>query len=147
MQKEIVQELLPIFFGNHPNSGVILHKVWNNHVSFDSCLPICTVIINEVAWVRTHPAIFLEQVFINEICFWMQQYVMEDWREVLMAAMKDWYMSENDQTRLSRILDIAQDLKALISLLNLQSFPFVIDLACLAYRREYLTNLSSFIDR
>ena len=67
---------------------------------------------------------------------------MEDWREVLMAAMKDWYMSENDQTRLSRILDIAQDLKALISLLNLQSFPFVIDLACLAYRREYLTNLS-----
>lgn len=55
-----------------------------------------------------------------------------------MHAMSEWYMMvENDQTRLSRILDVAQDLKALSLLLNAQSFPFVVDLACLAYRREY----------
>lgn len=55
-----------------------------------------------------------------------------------MHAMSEWYMmAENDQTRLSRILDVAQDLKALSLLLNAQSFPFVVDLACLAYRREY----------
>ena len=44
----------------------------------------------------------------------------------------------HDQTRLSRILDVAQDLKALSMLLNATPFAFVIDLACLASRREYL---------
>lgn len=58
-------------------------------------------------------------------------------RQIIMHAMAEWYMMvENDQTRLSRILDVAQDLKALSLLLNAQSFPFVVDLACLAYRRK-----------
>lgn len=53
--------------------------------------------------------------------------------------MADWYLrGDSDQSRLSRILDVAQDLKALSLLLNAQSFPFVIDLACLASRRGYL---------
>lgn len=60
-------------------------------------------------------------------------------RHIIMHSMSDWYMRvENDQTRLTRILDVAQDLKALSSLLNVRSFQFVIDLACLASRREYL---------
>lgn len=57
----------------------------------------------------------------------------------ILHAMSEWYIrGECDQSKLSRILDIAQDLKALSLLLNVQSFPFVIDLACLASRREYL---------
>jgi CCR4-NOT transcription complex subunit 1 len=54
--------------------------------------------------------------------------------------MAEWYMrgEPHDQTRLSRILDVAQDLKALSMLLNATPFAFVIDLACLASRREYL---------
>lgn len=53
--------------------------------------------------------------------------------------MAEWYLNaENDQTRLSRILDIAQDLKALLLLLSTQQYNFMIDLACLASRREYL---------
>lgn len=60
-------------------------------------------------------------------------------KPIIMHAMAEWYIrGEHDQTRLSRILDIAQDLKALSMLLNAQSFPFIIDLACLASRREYL---------
>ena len=57
-----------------------------------------------------------------------------------MNAMSEWYLrgSEFDQVKLSRILDLAQDLKALSSLLNARSFLFIIDLACLASRREYL---------
>ena len=56
-----------------------------------------------------------------------------------MHSMADWYMrGDGDQTRLSRILDVAQDLKALSTLLNATPFLFVIDLACLASRREYL---------
>lgn len=60
-------------------------------------------------------------------------------KPVIMHAMAEWYLrGEHDQSRLSRILDVAQDLKALSMLLNARSFMFVIDLACLASRREYL---------
>lgn len=58
-----------------------------------------------------------------------------------MLCMADWYLrggDPNDQSRLSRILDVAQDLKALSMLLNISQFTFVVDLACLASRREYL---------
>ncbi|KAH8375343.1 hypothetical protein KR200_009943 [Drosophila serrata] len=61
-------------------------------------------------------------------------------RPNIMNAMSEWYLRGNefDQVKLSRILDLAQDLKALSSLLNARSFLFIIDLACLASRREYL---------
>ncbi|KAL3275904.1 hypothetical protein HHI36_020639 [Cryptolaemus montrouzieri] len=63
-------------------------------------------------------------------------------KPIIMHAMAEWYVrGDCDQTRLSRILDVAQDLKALSMLLNAQnaqSYPFIIDLACLASRREYL---------
>lgn len=61
-------------------------------------------------------------------------------RTLIMHSMAEWYMrgEQHDQTRLSRILDVAQDLKALSMLLNATPFAFVIDLACLASRREYL---------
>ncbi|XP_069701672.1 CCR4-NOT transcription complex subunit 1 isoform X5 [Periplaneta americana] len=60
-------------------------------------------------------------------------------KQIIMHAMAEWYIrGDSDQTKLSRILDVAQDLKALSMLLNNHSFPFVIDLACLASRREYL---------
>lgn len=61
-------------------------------------------------------------------------------RTLIMHSMAEWYMRSDcqDQIRLARILDVAQDLKALSMLLNATPFPFVIDLACLASRREYL---------
>ncbi|XP_064610278.1 CCR4-NOT transcription complex subunit 1-like isoform X2 [Liolophura sinensis] len=61
-------------------------------------------------------------------------------RTLIMHSMAEWYMrgEPHDQTRLGRILDVAQDLKALSMLLNASPFAFVIDLACLASRREYL---------
>ncbi|XP_043501500.1 CCR4-NOT transcription complex subunit 1 isoform X2 [Polistes fuscatus] len=95
LRQELLSTLMPIFFGNHPNSAVILHHAWHaNNVKIKS---------------------------------------------IIMHAMAEWYIrGDHDQTRLSRILDVAQDLKALSALLNAQSFPFVIDLACLASRREYL---------
>ncbi|PIO34363.1 hypothetical protein AB205_0070670 [Aquarana catesbeiana] len=58
----------------------------------------------------------------------------------LKTLRREWYMrgEQYDQARLSRILDVAQDLKALSMLLNGTPFAFVIDLAALASRREYL---------
>lgn len=94
-RQELLTTLIPIFLGNHPNSGIILHHAWHTQT----------------------PNI----------------------KTIIMHAMADWYIrGDCDQSKLSRILDVAQDLKALSLLLNVQSFPFVIDLACLASRREYL---------
>lgn len=66
-------------------------------------------------------------------------------RQLVIQSMADWYVKADkmgdqveQQTRLSRILDVAQDLKALSMLLNSSPFSFVIDLAALASRREYL---------
>ncbi|CAK8681219.1 CCR4-NOT transcription complex subunit 1-like isoform X2 [Clavelina lepadiformis] len=61
-------------------------------------------------------------------------------RQLMMLSMAEWYMRSDqyDQQKLSRVLDIAQDLKALPMLLNSTPFSFVIDLAVLASRREYL---------
>lgn len=57
----------------------------------------------------------------------------------MIDAMSDWYITGRyDQLRLTRILDVAQDLKALGDLLQCDILPFVIDLACLAARREFL---------
>ncbi|KAM9470212.1 CCR4-NOT transcription complex subunit 1 isoform 2-T2 [Clarias gariepinus] len=61
-------------------------------------------------------------------------------RQLIMRSMAEWYMrgEQYDQAKLSRILDVAQDLKSLSMLLNSTPFAFVIDLAALASRREYL---------
>ena len=63
-------------------------------------------------------------------------------KPILLLSMADWYLKagqegDNEHSRLSRILDVAQDLKAVHMMLNGQPFPFVIDLAILASRREY----------
>uniref|UniRef100_A0A1Y9H2G9 Uncharacterized protein n=1 Tax=Anopheles dirus TaxID=7168 RepID=A0A1Y9H2G9_9DIPT len=96
-RQDLFTNLVPIFLGNHPNAGTILHHAWN-HSTFSVTL-----------------------------------------RPIILHAMSDWYMvGDGDQSRLSRILDVAQDLKALSNLLNIRTYMFIIDLACLASRREYL---------
>ena len=71
-------------------------------------------------------------------------------KPVVMRAMAEWYgkavqEGDSEHNRLSRILDVAQDLKALSVLLQTNLFPFVIDLAVLASRREYL-NLEKWLN-
>lgn len=72
---------------------------------------------------------------------WNQSYNGQLIRTLIMNAMTDWYMKSSDQeqsSRLTRILDVSQDLKALPFLLNGLPLAFNIDLACLAARRGYL---------
>jgi CCR4-NOT transcription complex subunit 1 len=62
-------------------------------------------------------------------------------RQLMSNAIADWYLrsdSPPDHSKLSKILDVTQDLKALSILLNNAQFSFVMDLACLAAKREYL---------
>lgn len=97
LRQELFTSLVPIFLGNHPNSGTILHHAWNSS--------------------NFNPQI----------------------RHIIMHSMSEWYIrGDYDQSKLSRILEVSQELKALSNLLNARSFMFVIDLACLASRREYL---------
>jgi CCR4-NOT transcription complex subunit 1 len=59
----------------------------------------------------------------------------------LLTSLADWYNRSNEneqQQRLSRVLEIVQDLKALPVLLRAQPIPFILDLAFLASRRAYL---------
>lgn len=71
---------------------------------------------------------------------WHHQGQQSNIRILIMNSMAEWYMrgEPHDQARLSRILDVAQELKALNMLLKATPYAFVIDLACLASRREYL---------
>ncbi|KAI9595324.1 CCR4-Not complex component, Not1-domain-containing protein [Syncephalis fuscata] len=62
--------------------------------------------------------------------------------DLLISGLLEMY--KKDANSLSRILDIAQDLKLITTLLSVESFGFAIDLAALASRREYL-NLEKWL--
>lgn len=114
---EILGSAIPTFLNaSHPNAAIILHSIWSNdsHLSSD-------------------PAAALTQQKPNTPLTWSQQ--------TLLKALSDHYTkspAEEQQQRLSRILDVAQDIKTLFRLLDGTCYPFVVDLACLASRREYL---------
>lgn len=114
---EILSSAIPTFLNaSHPNAAIILHSIWSNdsHPSSD-------------------PAVALAQQKPNTPLTWSQK--------TLLQALSDHYTKsppEEQQQRLSRILDVAQDIKTLFRLLDGTCYPFVIDLACLASRREYL---------
>lgn len=114
---EILSSAIPTFLNaSHPNAAIILHSIWSNdsHPSSD-------------------PAAALAQQKPNTPLTWSQK--------TLLQALSDHYTKsppEEQQQRLSRVLDVAQDIKTLFRLLDGTCYPFVIDLACLASRREYL---------
>ncbi|KAL0947287.1 hypothetical protein HGRIS_013407 [Hohenbuehelia grisea] len=60
----------------------------------------------------------------------------------LTTAFRDFY--EENPLNITRILDVAQDLKILENLLEVRPFTFALDVAALASRREYL-NLDKWL--
>lgn len=64
-------------------------------------------------------------------------------RTVLVQSFVEWY--EQDNTHVSRILDICQELKSLTQVLDMTPFQFSVELAALAARREYL-NLEKWLN-
>ncbi|GMT18863.1 hypothetical protein PFISCL1PPCAC_10160 [Pristionchus fissidentatus] len=60
---------------------------------------------------------------------------------IIIQALSNYYVkNSDDQAKLTKILDIAHELKpsGLSELFELTQFPFTIDLACLASKRDYL---------
>lgn len=111
---ETLSSTIPAFLNaSHPNAAIILHSIWSNNSSVDTSA--------------------LTQQKPSTPITWSQH--------TLLQALSDHYIKsppEEQQQRLSRILDVAQDIKTLFRLLDGTCYPFVIDLACLASRREYL---------
>uniref|UniRef100_A0A915MZ44 CCR4-NOT transcription complex subunit 1 HEAT repeat domain-containing protein n=1 Tax=Meloidogyne javanica TaxID=6303 RepID=A0A915MZ44_MELJA len=67
-------------------------------------------------------------------------------RQILFGSMAAYYsQNPEDQSRLTRILEITHELKGLSELLSINQFPFVIDMAILAARRDFL-KLDKFIE-
>lgn len=62
--------------------------------------------------------------------------------QYLLTAFRDHY--SDNPINITRILDVAQDLKILEALLEVQPFAFALDVAALASRREYL-NLDKWL--
>ncbi|KIM32540.1 hypothetical protein M408DRAFT_316396, partial [Serendipita vermifera MAFF 305830] len=62
--------------------------------------------------------------------------------QYLLTAFRDHY--NDNPINITRILDVAQDLKILEALLEVQPFTFALDVAALASRREYL-NLDKWL--
>ncbi len=90
VQELYLSYLMLIFLNPHPNTSVVLSKVWQMRQS------------------------------------------------LVLKGMVDWYNSDPEATRLARVLDVAQDIKALPTLLNCNDNNFVLRLAMLAARREFL---------
>ena len=65
-------------------------------------------------------------------------------RALVLRGMVDWFNSDPSMKHLPRILDIAQDMKALAPLLETNDYVFVLELAVLASFREFL-NLEKWL--
>ena len=65
---------------------------------------------------------------------------------MMVQALSNWcYQSDPpDPTRIARVLEVAKDLKVIMSMVNTDQFPFVIELAAFAAKRDFL-NLDKWI--
>uniref|UniRef100_A0A1I7SU78 Ubiquitinyl hydrolase 1 n=2 Tax=Bursaphelenchus xylophilus TaxID=6326 RepID=A0A1I7SU78_BURXY len=73
---------------------------------------------------------------------------MDAFKSMLLSAFTEYYTSQpEDQSRLTKILEIAHELKpnGLGELFKTNHYTFLIDLACLAARRDFL-KLDKFLD-
>lgn len=66
------------------------------------------------------------------------QRVLQARPRVVLRCMLSWYRAQPEPARLARLLDVAQDIKALPGLLLADDVPFVLALATLAAQRDFL---------
>ena len=116
LRHELISTLMPIFLGNHPNSAIILHYAWHGQVSAYELGCIHFKIPVEIMRSRGEEITFsnLLCVILNMLVYFILfQGQSPSIRQLIMHSMAEWYMrgEHYDQAKLSRILDVAQDLK------------------------------------
>lgn len=67
----------------------------------------------------------------------------------LVQAMSDWYLDTDppDPSKVFSILDMAMELKVLPTILTSNHFPFIVELACWAAKRDFLKLDKWFADK
>lgn len=105
LRHELISTLMPIFLGNHPNSAIILHYAWHGQV----------LQATQAVAMETHSSGVLT-VFSRRGVDLVLQGQSPSIRQLIMHSMAEWYMrgEQYDQAKLSRILDVAQDLKVCV---------------------------------
>ncbi len=70
-------------------------------------------------------------------------------QHLLVKAMSDWYLESEpvDSAKILSILEMAMELKVLPTLLTANNFPFIIELACWAAKRDFLKLEKWFTDK
>lgn len=70
-------------------------------------------------------------------------------QHLLVKAMSDWYLESDtiDPSKILSILEMAKELKVLPIVLTANNFPFIIELACWAAKRDFLKLDKWFSDK
>ena len=65
---------------------------------------------------------------------------------MMVQALSNWcyHSGPPDPTRIARVLEVTKDLKVIMSMVNTDQFPFVIELAAFGAKRDFL-NLDKWI--
>lgn len=65
---------------------------------------------------------------------------------MMVQAISNWcYQTDPpDSARIARVLEVAKDLKIIMAMVNTDQFPFVIELAAFAAKRDFL-NLDKWV--
>lgn len=68
---------------------------------------------------------------------------------MLVTGMSRWYLESDtvDPTKILSILEMAKELKVLPAILKANNFPFTIELACWAAKRDFLKLDKWFADK
>ena len=70
-------------------------------------------------------------------------------QHILVKAMSDWYLETDpvDTAKILAILEMAMELEVLPVILMANNFPFILELACWAAKRDYLKLDKWFADK
>ena len=65
---------------------------------------------------------------------------------MMVQALSNWcYQSDPpDSAKIARVLEVAKDIKVILAMVNTDQFPFVIELASFAAKRDFL-NLDKWV--
>ncbi|KAI6176648.1 hypothetical protein M3Y97_00821300 [Aphelenchoides bicaudatus] len=154
-------ELVDVLFRLGENTGFsqMIFQLFRGLGPINKCPDVFGLVIVQLTSPLTQFRLYiLKQVVVQLIAnhanavpvlnfVWNSDTNTEAIRTLVLNCFCDYYTSSDDQNRLTRILEVAHELKpnGLGELFNLPQYRFAIDLACLAARRDFL-KLDKFLD-
>jgi CCR4-NOT transcription complex subunit 1 len=154
-------ELVDVLFKLGENTGLsqTIYQLFRSPGPISKCPDVFGLAIVQLTSPLTQFRLYiLKQVIVQLIAshanavpvlnfIWNNESNAENLRTLALNCFSEYYTNSDDQNRLTRILEVAHELKpnGLGELFNLPQYKFAIDLACLAARRDFL-KLDKFLD-